>query len=121
MTEPEKVIEEIDDDDMFEDEDIDQELLVEDEDDDFLEEESVLERLAALVDIVPPTTRQKIVNTIGDTVSLSWGIGQTIGSGLWVLCTGALLILLPVGLELERDAMAIQQEYQQRGVQAAQE
>jgi import receptor subunit TOM22 len=108
-----QAITEFDDDEMFEDE-IDAHS---DSDSEFLEEESLLERIGALVDIVPPTTRQRIANAVGNTVSFGFGLGKTVGSGLWILCTGALLVVLPVSLELERDAMAIQQEFQQRGVQ----
>jgi import receptor subunit TOM22 len=87
---------------------------VDSDDEDFIEDESIIERIAALVDIVPPTTRQRIYNCAGSTLNTGIRIGKTIGSGLWVLATGALLVLLPVSLELERDAMAVQQDYQMR-------
>jgi mitochondrial import receptor subunit TOM22 len=114
------IVEEYDDDDMFEDEEEGVKLLDNgdsDYDSEFLEQESVLERLAALVDIIPPTVRQRVSNAFSSTLSLGYGTGKMVGSGLWILCTAGLLVMLPISLELERDAMAIQQEFQQRGVQ----
>ena len=79
-------------------------------DDEF--DESIIERVAALVDIVPPLARQQISSTVSTGFSYTLSLAKSIGSGLWVLATAALLVGLPAGLELERDAMAIQQEYQ---------
>ncbi|KAJ3313488.1 hypothetical protein HDV04_001917 [Boothiomyces sp. JEL0838] len=86
----------------------------EDSDDDYLEEESLLERLAALVDIIPPTTRARVSNAVSNGVSVGFGLGKLAGSGLWVLTTAALLVFLPVGLELEREQVAFQQEQQRQ-------
>ncbi|KAJ3272389.1 mitochondrial import receptor protein [Terramyces sp. JEL0728] len=112
----EKVIEKDDDYEDIEDDQLtvakqDQE---EDSDDDYLEEESLLERLAALVDIIPPTTRAKVSNAVSNSVSFGFGLGKLAGSGLWVLTTAALLVFLPVGLELEREQVAFQQEQQRQ-------
>ena len=79
-------------------------------DDEF--DESILERIAALKDVVPPMVRQQITSTINTSCSYTFSFVKSIGSGLWVLATAALLVGLPAGLELERDAMAIQQEFQ---------
>ena len=75
-------------------------------------DESILERVTALIDIVPPLTRYYIANQVSSTFNTTFSLLKTIGSGLWVLSTAALLVGLPAGLELERDAMAIQQEFQ---------
>jgi import receptor subunit TOM22 len=84
------------------------------EEDDILEDESLLERLSALVDIVPPVARAKAWIALSDAGSFSWSLAQMAGSGLWILSTGLLLTLLPVALELERERAVIDQEQQQR-------
>ncbi|KAJ3207902.1 mitochondrial import receptor protein [Entophlyctis luteolus] len=81
--------------------------------------ETVLERLAALVDIVPATTRQRIASTMSLAVSSAKAAGAVVGKGVWVIATAALLVAVPVALEVEREGFAIGQENQQR-VQASQ-
>ncbi|KAJ3344546.1 mitochondrial import receptor protein [Entophlyctis luteolus] len=81
--------------------------------------ETVLERLAALVDIVPATTRQRIASTVSSAVSSAKAAGVVVGKGVWVIATAALLVAVPVALEVEREGFAIGQENQQR-VQASQ-
>ncbi|KAJ3379441.1 mitochondrial import receptor protein [Entophlyctis sp. JEL0112] len=90
-----------------------------DDDDDDILNETVLERLAALVDIVPATTRQRIASTVSSAVSTTKAAGLVVGKGLWVIATAALLVAVPVALEIERESFAIGQENQQR-VQASQ-
>lgn len=104
-------IPEDDNDDQFEDE-AEQIVLYED---DFLDNESLLERLGALVDIVPPTFRQQVVNSAYTSVSLGFTLGKTVGSAAWIISTALLLVYLPLSLELERDSMALQLENQMRG------
>ncbi|KAJ3304731.1 mitochondrial import receptor protein [Kappamyces sp. JEL0829] len=74
-----------------------------DDDEDFVDDESLLERIIALKDIVPPTTRAHFANAVSSSLVVTVGLGKTVGSGLWILATGALLVFLPVSLELERD------------------
>lgn len=110
-----------------------------DEEDEFEKDdvlkESVLERIAALVDIVPPTTRVSIGNSISNStraafrlgmmsVHSSWlltgcFVGKSLGSGLWMLATASLLVILPVSLELERDSITIQEAQQMRSSSTA--
>ncbi|KAJ3042578.1 mitochondrial import receptor protein [Rhizophlyctis rosea] len=88
-----------------------------DEDDDELADESLLDRIGALRDIIPPTARAKVYNGVYNTASWTWSAGRFIGSAAWVIATGALLVLLPVALELEKEAAMLQQEAQARGAQ----
>jgi hypothetical protein len=81
------------------------------DEEEYLAEESIFERLAALIDIVPPTTRARISNVVDSTISVGFGIGSLVGNGLWVVVTGALLVVLPISMELEKEAMLIQQEF----------
>lgn len=87
------------------------------EDDDEEEEESLLERLSALVDVVPPTTRRSISRTVKNAASAAWGTAQWVGSAAWVVATAAMLVGLPVALELEREQFVFQQEAQMRAQQ----
>jgi import receptor subunit TOM22 len=112
LSEQEKKIQEIVEDDLDEDfVDEDEEpksgpvtvVSTQAEDDEDVLDESLLERIAALQDIIPPTARAHLYNAASSTVSLTLGLGKGLGSGLWILATGALLVFLPVSLELERD------------------
>ncbi|KAF8349318.1 mitochondrial import translocase, subunit Tom22 [Amanita rubescens] len=87
--------------------------------DDF--EESFFDRIAALKDIVPPTTRHSIVSTF--TKSASWikRSGKLAGNVIWIVTTSALLVALPLALSLEDEAKLVAQEKevmeQQQGAQ----
>ncbi|CAL1712739.1 unnamed protein product [Somion occarium] len=73
-------------------------------------EESFYERLTALVDIVPPTTRQKISSSISKTTGFLKGTGKVVGNLVWIVTTSALLIGLPLALSLEDEAKIMAQE-----------
>lgn len=84
-------------------------------------EESFYERLSALVDIVPPTTRHSISNKISATASFVKSTGKLVGTLVWVVTTSALLVGLPLAMSLEDEAKVVAQEQemlaQQRGAQ----
>ncbi|KIP02897.1 hypothetical protein PHLGIDRAFT_95443 [Phlebiopsis gigantea 11061_1 CR5-6] len=84
-------------------------------------EESFYERLAALVDIVPPTTRQTISSRVSKTASLFKSGGKLVGNLVWIVTTSALLVGLPLALSLEDEAKIVAQEKemlaQQQGAQ----
>ncbi|KAJ3308182.1 mitochondrial import receptor protein [Blyttiomyces sp. JEL0837] len=94
-------------------EDAEDEDDLDDEDDD-LANESFAERLAALADVIPPTTRYAAYKAVTNTISTATGFAKVAGKGIWIIATGALLVMLPVALEVERETFAIQQEHQQR-------
>lgn len=73
-------------------------------------EESFYERLTALVDIVPPTTRQKISSSVSKTAGILKGTGKVVGNLVWIVTTSALLIGLPLALSLEDEAKIVAQE-----------
>ena len=83
-----------------------------------IEDESILERLAALVDIVPPVARAHLSNAVSSGINNTFGALRTIGSGVWVLVTGAFLVAVPVAFELEREQAIIQQEAHRVGQEA---
>jgi import receptor subunit TOM22 len=83
--------------------------------------ESISQRLAALVDIVPPTTRQSLTSKLGAAASVAKWLGNIGGNIIWVVTTSALLVGLPLALALEDEAKIVQQEKemlaQQQGAQ----
>ncbi|CAE6436594.1 unnamed protein product [Rhizoctonia solani] len=85
------------------------------------EKETLGERLAALVDIVPPTTRQSIGSKVSSAASIAKRVGKIGGNIIWVITTSALLVGLPLALALEDEAKIVQQEKemlaQQQGAQ----
>ncbi|KZV91224.1 mitochondrial import translocase, subunit Tom22 [Exidia glandulosa HHB12029] len=83
--------------------------------------ETLFDRLVALVDIVPPSTRHSISTRVENTANVVKRTGRVVGNIIWVITTSALLIGLPLALALEDEAKIIQQEKelqeQQQGVQ----
>ncbi|KAJ3517440.1 hypothetical protein NLJ89_g493 [Agrocybe chaxingu] len=84
-------------------------------------DESFLDRLAALKDIVPPTTRHSIFTRVSKTASFLKRSSKFIGNIVWVVTTSALLVGLPLALTLEDEAKIVAQEKemleQQQGAQ----
>ena len=84
-------------------------------------EETFFERVAALVDIVPPTTRHSISSRISKTASFIKRGGKIAGNIVWIVTTSALLVALPLALSLEDEAKIVAQEAemleQQQGAQ----
>ncbi|KAJ2851017.1 mitochondrial import receptor subunit Tom22 [Coemansia brasiliensis] len=83
------------------------------EDDDILDE-SLLERLAALKEIVPAEHRQMMSRSISRISH--WGeFGiKLVGKLSWVFTTSALLVVFPLALETDRDKMMQQWEQEQQ-------
>lgn len=84
-------------------------------------EETFYERLSALVDIVPPTTRHKISSSVSKTAGFFKSGGKLVGNLVWIVTTSALLVGLPLALSLEDEAKIVAQEKemlaQQQGAQ----
>jgi len=84
-------------------------------------DESLLDRLAALKDIVPPTTRHSLTSKLSNTASFLKRTTKIAGNVIWVVTTSALLIGLPLALILEDEAKVVAQENemlaQQQGAQ----
>jgi len=73
-------------------------------------DESLFDRLAALVDIVPPTTRHAISQRVQTSASFLKRGGKLAGNLVWILTTSALLVALPLALVLEDEAKIVAQE-----------
>lgn len=86
-----------------------------------LGEESLYERLTALRDIVPPSTRHSISSKVSTTASFLKKGGKIFGNIVWIVTTSALLVGLPLALSLEDEAKIVAQEKemlaQQQGAQ----
>jgi len=84
-------------------------------------DESLFDRIAALVDIIPPTTRHNISSRISSTASFFKRGGKIAGNLVWIVTTSALLVGLPLALVLEDEAKIVAQEQemleQQQGAQ----
>lgn len=76
-----------------------------------IESESLVERLSALVDIIPPEKRASIGRAAG---WVKRG-GKLLGNVFWVVTTSALLVGLPLALSLEDEAKIMQQEREMEG------
>ncbi|KAF8194248.1 mitochondrial import translocase subunit Tom22 [Pholiota molesta] len=84
-------------------------------------DESFFDRIVALRDIVPPTTRHNISTRVAQTASFVKKSSKLVGNIIWVLTTSTLLIGLPLALIVEDESKADAQEKemleQQQGVQ----
>ncbi|KDQ20815.1 hypothetical protein BOTBODRAFT_124660 [Botryobasidium botryosum FD-172 SS1] len=85
--------------------------------DDDVQEETFLDRVSALVDIVPPSTRASISSKVSRTVSAVTTTGKVVGNIVWIFTTSALLVGLPLALALEDEAKIVQQEKEIRAQQ----
>ncbi len=78
-------------------------------------QETFAERVAALKDIIPPTTRLAIADTFDSVYGwTAWGANKA-GSAAWVVTTSALLVGLPLMLSIEGEAALVQQEKEYLG------
>jgi len=77
---------------------------------DAVEKETFIDRLTALVDIIPPKTRHSILQSISKGTSALKTGGKLVGNAVWIVTTSALLVALPLALVLEDEAKIVQQE-----------
>ncbi|KDN36046.1 mitochondrial import translocase, subunit Tom22, partial [Tilletiaria anomala UBC 951] len=82
----------------------------ESEDEKTIHEETLLERIYALRDIVPPSTRNSISSTVSTATNYAFAGGSIFGRLAWVITTSALLVGLPFALAVEDEARLTQQE-----------
>ncbi len=100
--------------------------LDDDQDDEFdesndLENETLYERFVALKDIVPPTTRSKLLSSYSGAKQWSWWGMRNAGTLAWVVTTSALLVGLPLALAIEDEARIVQQEREMQMQSAGQQ
>ena len=92
---------------------LDSEISTDDEDN-VPEEETLADRLLALRDIIPPTTRSYIANKVDATTS--WVKSGLVFSGktLWVVSTSALLLGVPWALAFAEEQQMVEMEKEMR-------
>ncbi|RDL39415.1 uncharacterized protein BP5553_03755 [Venustampulla echinocandica] len=89
--------------------DTDSEISTDDEDD-IPDEETLADRLAALRDIIPPTTRSYISQKVDTTTSwIKSGIFLS-GKTLWIVSTSALLLGVPWALAFAEEQQVVEME-----------
>ena len=77
-------------------------------------EESLTDRLLALRDMIPPTTRSYISSTVSTTASyIKSGLGMG-GKALFVLSTSALLLGVPWALAFAEEQQVVEMEKEMR-------
>ncbi|KAG0356850.1 mitochondrial outer membrane translocase complex, subunit Tom22 [Gamsiella multidivaricata] len=86
-----------------------------DEDEDDVDNiESIIDRFWALQDVIPAKTRKSISDKCSSVYS--WGKygAKFLGNSAWVLTTSALLLVLPLMIELEHEQGLIEYEKMQQ-------
>ncbi|KAG0155050.1 hypothetical protein PDIDSM_623 [Penicillium digitatum] len=110
-------------------------LLVSDDEDDYsdtdseisddedvdLEAETLYERVAALKDIIPPSTRRTVSNTVSSITDLTKASFSFTGKALWIISTSAFLLGVPFALAYAEEEQYIQMEREQGMIKGANE
>ncbi|KAH7308076.1 mitochondrial import receptor subunit tom-22 [Stachybotrys elegans] len=78
--------------------------------------ETLTERLYALRDIIPPSTRGWISSRFNAVTNTTWNVLSFSGKSAWVITTSALFIGVPFALSFSEDQQyaAMEQEYNMR-------
>ncbi|ORX94681.1 mitochondrial import translocase, subunit Tom22 [Basidiobolus meristosporus CBS 931.73] len=84
-------------------------------------EESLLERLQALKEVIPEKQRKAISSFASSIYNAGWTATTFVGKSAWVLTTSALLIVLPLALEIEKEQALLQFENEARMQQQSQQ
>ncbi|CAG8443616.1 6191_t:CDS:2 [Acaulospora morrowiae] len=83
-------------------------------------QESFIERILALRDIIPEDTRESISNNVSTIVHIGAKSARFLGNAFWVLTTSALILVMPLALEIEREHTIIQMENEQKALMGGQ-
>lgn len=81
--------------------------------------ETLSDRFLALKDIISPSTRLNLSESINKTKYYVKFIGKKLGFGAWVLTTTALLVGLPLVLSIEGEGALVAQEKEYLGQQVS--
>ncbi len=85
---------------------------VSDDEDDFfdIENETFVERIIALKDILPPQQRTNIVNFANGVTNFATSSVTNTGKFIWVITTSVLLVGTPLALSILSEQQLIEQE-----------
>lgn len=89
--------------------------------DDDAYDESLLDRIYALKDIVPPTYRKRMSNVAETSYSWATSVASFSGKSLWVISTSALLLGVPWALAFSEEQQVQEMEREMRMQQSANE
>jgi import receptor subunit TOM22 len=81
-----------------------------DDEDEIPDEETLADRISALRDIIPPTTRSYIASKVETTTSWIWSGTMFAGKTLWVVSTSALLLGVPYALAFAEEQQWVEME-----------
>ncbi|KAL4809461.1 mitochondrial outer membrane translocase complex, subunit Tom22 [Aspergillus unguis] len=86
-----------------------------------VEGESLYDRLSALKDIVPPSARKQVTNSVSCVSSFAKSSIAFSGKALWILSTSAFLLGVPWALAYAEEEQYIQLEREQGMIKGANE
>ncbi|KAL6721747.1 mitochondrial import receptor subunit Tom22 [Lecanora helva] len=86
-----------------------------------LPQESISERISALRDILPPRHRRTLTTALSRTSSAVKQTSWFAGKGLWVLSTGALMLMVPFAIALFDEQQIVEQEKEIKAQEQARE
>ncbi|KAJ5682384.1 Mitochondrial outer membrane translocase complex subunit Tom22 [Penicillium macrosclerotiorum] len=93
-----------------------------DDDNDYeVEEETLYERISALKDMIPPSARRTVNNSVSTLTSFTKASLSFSGKALWVISTSAFLIGVPWALAYAEEEQYIQMEREQGMIKGANE
>ncbi|KAF9098434.1 mitochondrial import receptor protein [Mortierella sp. GBA35] len=85
-----------------------------DDEDDVDNIESIMDRIWALQDVIPAKTRKSISDKCSSVYNFGKASTKFLGNSAWVLTTSALLLVLPLMIELEHEQGLIEYEKMQQ-------
>jgi len=94
---------------------------ISDAEEEVLDEESLYERISALKDMLPPSARRTITNSVSTLTSFTKASLSFSGRALWVISTSAFLIGVPWALAYAEEEQYIQLEREQGMIKGANE
>ncbi|KAL8843172.1 MAG: hypothetical protein Q9176_002125 [Flavoplaca citrina] len=76
--------------------------------------ETALDRLYALKDMIPPSTRRSIANTSSSVFSAIKSLSLFSGKGLYIVSTGGLMVFLPYMMAVMEEQQIVEMEREQK-------
>ncbi|RJE23928.1 hypothetical protein PHISCL_03744 [Aspergillus sclerotialis] len=86
-----------------------------------VESETLMERISALKDVIPPGARRQITSTVSTLASFTKSSVMFGGRSLWILSTSAFLLGVPWALAYAEEEQYIQLEREQGMIKGANE
>ncbi|KAL8718695.1 MAG: hypothetical protein Q9225_004196 [Loekoesia sp. 1 TL-2023] len=76
--------------------------------------ETALDRIYALKDMIPPSTRRRIATTSSNIYSALKSTALFSGKGLYILSTGGLMVLVPYMMAMVEEQQYVEMEREQK-------